>query len=720
MKLYNQRGLNRHHEQDMLSIIKDTRSFFKKILSLITNTKFVIIIILFFIILINFFPFLSEILIFILIFIITYYVFYREEFPVEKPKKYFFGDCYFLGNEKHTNKEIWVSNDDMKTHILMFGSTGSGKTESLISIAYNALLQSSGFIYVDGKGDNILFSKIFSMVRYMSREDDLLLINFMTGAKDITKKKDYNLSNTMNPFSYGSSSMLSQLIISLMESNSSSNDSDMWKGRAIVFVESLMKILVVMRDHGLILLDANSIRYYFDLHKIEYIVFDKKFIINEKEAIDISKFKDSIFEPMKNYLNTLPGFHISNKNKQSSQTYEQHGFITMQLTRIFGSLADTYGHIMRHKLAEVDMKDVVLNRRILIVLLPALEKSSDELSNLGKIIVATLKMMMVSCLGEKVDGEYYNLIENKESNANNPYLCILDEYGYYAVKGFSIIPAQARSLGFSMIFAGQDLPALQKVSKEEAATIGANSNIKISMKLEDPKETWDFFMKTAGESYVAHISGFSNDKGLYNTYTKNNTARLEKRTRIDFLDLKEQTKGEGHIFFKSNIIRYNNFYINSPPVKKIRINQFLDLDFKKEKIIDIINPDIDINNNYIFSNIYKKNKTEYEKFVNINNILDNNIKNNTSYIESSIFIIKNNYFNIKNIFSKKKIKLLPHYDNNFIINKILYFEKIINIWTKKRYIFDNKIFIKNTISHKMYNKEITLNDIHNIIKKIIL
>ncbi len=79
------------------------------------------------------------------------------------------------------------------------------------------------------------------------------------------------------------------------------------------------------------------------------------------------------------------------KGKQVSQVLEQHGFITMQLTRVFSSLADTYGHIIRTNLAEVDFKDVVLNRRILVVLLPALEKSPDELSNLGKVIIASLK-----------------------------------------------------------------------------------------------------------------------------------------------------------------------------------------------------------------------------------------------------------------------------------------------------------------------------------------
>ena len=49
----------------------------------------------------------------------------------------------------------------MRTHVLIFGSTGSGKTVMMVSMAYNALVQASGFIYVDGKGDNSLYANIF-------------------------------------------------------------------------------------------------------------------------------------------------------------------------------------------------------------------------------------------------------------------------------------------------------------------------------------------------------------------------------------------------------------------------------------------------------------------------------------------------------------------------------------------------------------------------------
>lgn len=591
-----QRGLDRNQEQVSSALIRDTRTFGQKAIDFFTNSAGVSIVIFSLgagsIVL----PELADLFLVVGCGMFLFSKMQHYSLPFRLPKRANAKDynspapgsnkptqsagIYYFGNDRKTNEELWFTNEDMRTHVLMFGSTGSGKTEGLISISFGALLQSSGFIYVDGKGDNALFSKIFSMVRYLGREDDLLLINFMTGARDIIGPQEKRLSNTLNPFARGSSSMLTQLVVSLMDSGSQGkSDADMWKGRAIAFVEALMKVLVAMRDTGNILLDANVVRNYFILERIESMVLDKVFIRDGQESVSLEGLPDVVLEPISNYLINLPGYNKSKKGKQVSQVYEQHGFITMQLTRVFTSLADTYGHILRTNLPEVDLRDVVLNRRILVVLLPALEKSPDELANLGKIIIAALKTMMAAGLGDEIEGMYAKIIDRKPTNSRTPFLCILDEYGYYAVPGFAIVPAQARSLGFSVVFAGQDLPALQKASKEEAATIGANTNIKICMKLEDPLETWEFFMKTAGESYVTHVGGFQTDAGsLTGQYMDTKSAQLEKRARVDLLDLKEQREGEAHIFFKSRIIRAKLFHANPKPVKEIRLNQFVKVD----------------------------------------------------------------------------------------------------------------------------------------------
>ena len=75
-------------------------------------------------------------------------------------------------------------------------------------------------------------------------------------------------------------------------------------------------------------------------------------------------------------------------------------------------------------------------------------------------------------------------------------------------------------------------------------------------------------MKSAGESYVTHVESFQVDQGsVLGVYQDGKGARVEKRARIDLLDLKEQALGEAHFFFKSKIVRGRFFFANPKPVK---------------------------------------------------------------------------------------------------------------------------------------------------------
>jgi intracellular multiplication protein IcmO len=467
----------------------------------------------------------------------------------------------FFGNERKTKKELWFNNSDMRTHILIFGSTGAGKTESLLSLAYNSLVQGSGLIYVDGKGENVLYTKVFSMARTMGREDDVLCINYMTGSRDVFGPQEKKLSNTLNPLSSGGSGGLTELVVSLMDDGGGGGD--MWKGRAISLISAIMMALVYMRDQKEILLDVEAIREYLILDNIIKLFKTRR------------DFPGHIRAALRAYLVSLPGFQES-APKQNDTVMEQHGYLQMQFTKILGSLSDQYGFIFKTNLGEVDFKDVVLNRRILVVLLPALEKSTDELANLGKIIVACLKQMMAQALGATVEGSYAEVVETKPTNSPTPFMTVLDEYGYYAVKGSAVMPAQARSLGFSMIFAGQDLPAFEKASKEEAASIVANCNIKICMKLEDPKDTYDLFEKSAAETTVVIDGKYERKEGaFFGGMRQGGGGSVETRKRINILDLKDQKEGEAHIIFKSALVRAKMFYAFTPKPPQITMNYFV-------------------------------------------------------------------------------------------------------------------------------------------------
>jgi len=450
-----------------------------------------------------------------------------------------------------TDEGLFITKDWLVTH----------NTETLISLAYNTLVTGSGFIYVDGKGDNGLWAKIFSVVRYLGREDDLLVINFMTGGRDMSGPQETKASNTLNPFIVGSAAGLTELLVGLMDE--AGGDNAMWKGRAISLISAIMLALVHMRDHDGLLLGVEVIRDYILLENIQ----------------KLSKQRDlpaHILQSIKSYLRSLPGYQ-ENAPKQSETVIDQHGYLQMQFTRILGSLADMYGYIFKTNLGEVDFFDVVLNRRILVVLLPAMEKSTDELANLGKIIVACLKQMMATGLGDILEGSYEKVIETKPTTSPAPYMVILDEYGYYVVKGASVMPAQARSLGFCMVFAGQDYPAFKKNNNaEEAVSTIGNCNIKIFMKLEDPTETFDLAEKSIGESEIGKTSGLQrNPGGSTNTYQDQQNANIERRKRADWLDFKDHAEGEAHIIFKSTLVRANMFFADPKKVPHLQLNSLL-------------------------------------------------------------------------------------------------------------------------------------------------
>lgn len=452
--------------------------------------------------------------------------------------------------------------DDPRGLFLVDDYIVTHNTEMLVSLAYNALVQGSGFIYTDGKGDNSLFQRLFSMARASLREDDLLVINYMTGGREAVGPQENKLSNTLNPFSSGTTGALVQLLVSLMPNADAGGDGGMWQGRAVAFLSALMMALCWLRDQGQMQLGVAEIREHLTLAEVTKLW---------RRTDMPERIKTSLYA----YLTSLAGW-VENppNNQQSESAMEQHGYLQMQFTRVMGSLADDYGYIFNTTRGEVDFRDVVLNNRILAVLLPSLEKSPEDLGNLGKIIVASIRAMMATGLGDRLEGSVAEIIKAKPTNAPSPFLCILDEYGYYVVKGAAVMPAQARSLNFSMVFAGQDLPSFKKNNnaEEAAATVG-NCNVVIFMKLMDMTDTMDLFKKLSGEAYVAKSGGYTRQAGK--SYAMGDNAQIQKIERGSAEDLRAQLAGEGHVIFKRSMVRARLFHANPGEPKAMRLNHFL-------------------------------------------------------------------------------------------------------------------------------------------------
>ncbi|MBL8510241.1 MAG: TraM recognition domain-containing protein, partial [Betaproteobacteria bacterium] len=489
--------------------------------------------------------------------------------------------CVLIDHPDH----LYYTDDHIVTH----------NTEFLLGLAYNALVFNSGFIYCDGKGDISLYDNAFRLCRLLGREDSLLLVNFLTSGRDFFERQPDRVSNTMNPYNAGSSGMLTELSVSLMDDSGNGSGGDMWKGRAIAFIGALIRVLVYLRDKDEFLLDADRIRSYFELPPLEKLAWDQEDIWKGGIRRETGYFKKRYGEgyekavtPLRSFMVTIPGYDRAKIGKQDQKTLEQHGYITMQLARLFGSLADDYGHIVGTPLGEVNPFDVVVNRRVMIVLLPALEKAPDSLKMLGKIIVGSIKQMAAGSLGNRVSGLRREIVDSRPTKAPTPFITILDEYGYYAVLGFSAMPAQARSLGFSVIFAAQDFASLKKASADEADQTWENTNMRAlgrSTGGEDA-ETMKRFKGLAGEVEVAMTEGYEFEAGtLWNQYRRSQRVQLKKISRLNWDDVASQADGEFHLFMgkknkraqegKMQIVRVNAFYTGYKAVKDSREKEAL-------------------------------------------------------------------------------------------------------------------------------------------------
>ncbi|MDW5418619.1 TraM recognition domain-containing protein [Iodobacter sp. CM08] len=494
---------------------------------------------------------------------------------------------FYFGIELSTRLEVWGDKVDIGTHLLVIGTTGSGKTEALLGLAFNALVHLSSFAFIDGKGDPKLWENVTRIAIILNRQIDLLMLSFLTGGVNYAERQETKVTNTCAPYSSGSGAVISELQIAQMDD--SGGKGDMWKGRAISFIQALNHPLVYQRDLGHILLNPNAYIPYFDLPTLENFAMEFKAL--DISGSEISYANDAMFKilikPLSTFVTTLPGYQENKRGEQEQKTLEQFGFITMQLTRLWNDMSYTYGHIYGTGLGEIYMYDVVLNRRILVGAIPSLERSTETLSMLGKMVIGQIKQMMGGSLGNRVEGITRVIIDSRPTNANFPFQVILDEYGYYICVGFACAVAQSRSLGFSITIATQDLASLKKGSPEEADATWENTNIRMIGRITSGKEseTWRKIIGLVDQATVEVTGGKEFSAGDFkDSYYSNRDTHIDKVDRVTYGDIAAQSQGEfttlvGKKFSDGTqgvaVIRVATFYTETKRVPSIRLNHFL-------------------------------------------------------------------------------------------------------------------------------------------------
>ena len=484
---------------------------------------------------------------------------------------------FFMGNMRASDRayEMWLSFSHLLTHTMLLGATGSGKTEALVSKAANYLAVGSGIMYSDAKAAPKLGWQLFTLARYFGREDDYRTLNYIKGNSSIKPDRAVRRGNNVNLFAYGNAESITQVLVSLMPPGGGENM--LFSERAISLISSITPALVDLRDRANLKINPGVIRKSLEFEEIEKLKRSKPITPESREAI-------------RAYLTSLSGYKEeptdrqgNPTDKQDSEVYRQHGFAQAYYTRALASLSDTYADIYMVGRGEISFLDCILRRRIVTVMIPALEKAPDEMKNLAKIVLAAQKNAISTGIPPDIEGRKEDVIDSLPTTSPVPYGIINDEFAFMMTEGYGSVLAQARGLFTAVTIAGQDYAGMRRENADEAEQIAENTKLKIVMASEGLGETRKLIEEVAGEGYAAITGGYAMDEGgMMGNYIDNKSASFERRSRVDTQDLRSVVEGEGIVLWRDTITPWQTFYHGideDSMIKDFMIHRLLDVDY---------------------------------------------------------------------------------------------------------------------------------------------
>lgn len=501
-----------------------------------------------------------------------------DPIPGTKDRSHFMaGGIFHVGNERNNDQELWLADKDVLTHFLIFGTTGAGKTETLVSLAFNAIALGSGLFYIDPKAAPKLAFQIYVMSRLLGREHDFLVLNYSVKSKSEYKYNPKRITNSTNSFSMGSAEALSELLTALIPTAEGENA--VFSNNAQTMIKSLMYGLVEKRNSKELSLSIERIREYVTLNKYIELATDKGITVESRNA-------------MQGYLSSV-GWKDGMSPSKLQDVSRSHGFSLAYFSLALASLTDTYGHIYLKAKGELDNTDVIKYRRIAVTLLPSLEMSPASLKNVGQITLSSVRNATSVGLGDKLEGTVEDVIDSLPTNSPVPgivlpFLSVTDEYAAIPTPGYAEVLTQGRGLGIAAIVASQDYAGIKGADETGAKQIVANTKFKMIMAMDDPEDTWSLVETISGKVDVTVVGGYESKNSNYGNYSDDASVKIESRAMVDIKDLQSQIEGEFHGFFKGKLIRGQSFYANPQLPKKLalKINHKIGIEDIDKKVIE--------------------------------------------------------------------------------------------------------------------------------------
>lgn len=482
------------------------------------------------------------------------------------------GEVY-VGNERRTGKQVWFRFKDFLRHGIVYGGTGSGKTEFLLCLAFNFMAAGGSLLWADAKAGANTPHKISWMCHRFGREDDMLFVNFIKPEGKDPTKLVHQTTHTINPCTEGSENEIATMGRSLMPDMGEGGGSNQsFADNAQVLINSLTAALVDLRDSGHIALSWDVFRDHVQLPKVLELAEDKRLSTKARDKIRRFAYGIAGVDPSKG------------PSEQEQMAFQQFGFIASYTLSGLAKLTDDYDYIYGARYGDVSYRDAVFRGRCVASFIPAMKNTPEEIKMLGKLDLVGKRAALAEGLPSQLEGTGRSAYKEEIYNGKIvPSLSVTDEYQEIQVEGNSVTVKQGRSLGFAVLVGLQNYSGLG--SEEETNNYDENTDIKM-LGRNQGSETVEAISKSLSKAMVAQSEGRTTEDSMLGQREKR-TVAYHERDVIEKADVTSQRVGEFHLTYEGRVMRIETPYITSifdrkdwdfPEQAAVILNTFIELE----------------------------------------------------------------------------------------------------------------------------------------------
>jgi len=470
------------------------------------------------------------------------------------------------------------------------GTTGSGKTVLAKAIMRQLIREiGTGFMFIEGKGDNPMAQEIYAEVVLAKRETDFFFLNFLD---------KYN-SNSINLLETGDFESIRDVLIDFLISGEGSK-SDTWMQGAKDLMINALKVLLILRDADLVfdiekadqintIEDMKMYRKNISLMRLRELLINPKDLLHfclamdrvhensyeklvEKlqtyrlkpnETVDNTTFekieihrslKDTIIQQSNGLgdwstVQKLGSFEKITKSIQSSQGV----FYKLEVSKsfygeMFTTFFENYSEIFAVEHGDINLEDIITNGKILHVALQGINPS--QANSLGKLLLSMIRMFAKK--------------RAKAKPLKVPFMVFADEFNSWSkgISGFADLMSVTRAYGISFIIMYQtDLEKIDEGKGIEAGQIIGNTNTTILLKTQDPKIVKRLNEKLqkveVAQGDIREKRPTSNDKDT----ESHRRFTMKERDRIEAEEIANLESGQGYIITSGYVGKMITAYI---------------------------------------------------------------------------------------------------------------------------------------------------------------